>query len=149
MLTFTSGANGSKSVVLHDVSWQTYELLSKDCEKQNGVRLNFNRGDLQVMTPGPEHEWAEQQVTDVVKTSSDEWDTDVASYGSTTFRREDLERGFEPDSCFYIHHPYKLLSIRLDRSYLHSCEICQNLFHHLHTALSASYRLTQYLNRQY
>ncbi len=22
--------------------------------------------------------------------------------GSTTFRREDLERGFEPDSCFYI-----------------------------------------------
>jgi Uma2 family endonuclease len=28
--------------------------------------------------------------------------TDVYDLGSTTFRREDLERGFEPDSCFYI-----------------------------------------------
>jgi Uma2 family endonuclease len=27
---------------------------------------------------------------------------DVYNLGSTTFRREDLERGFEPDSCFYI-----------------------------------------------
>src|SRR5262249_48213469 len=25
--------------------------------------------------------------------------------GSTTFKRKDIKRGFEPDSCFYIHHP--------------------------------------------
>ena len=29
---------------------------------------------------------------------------DVRNFGSTTFRREDLARGFEPDSCFYIQH---------------------------------------------
>jgi Uma2 family endonuclease len=27
---------------------------------------------------------------------------DVVSLGSSTFKRGDLERGFEPDSCFYI-----------------------------------------------
>ena len=26
----------------------------------------------------------------------------IDSLGSTTFRREDIDRGFEPDSCFYI-----------------------------------------------
>ena len=26
----------------------------------------------------------------------------VYGVGSTTFRREDLERGFEPDACFYV-----------------------------------------------
>ena len=29
---------------------------------------------------------------------------DVRGFGSTTFRRQDLARGFEPDSCFYIQH---------------------------------------------
>jgi len=27
---------------------------------------------------------------------------DLSSLGSTTFSREDLQRGFEPDSCFYV-----------------------------------------------
>jgi Uma2 family endonuclease len=27
---------------------------------------------------------------------------DLVNLGSTTFRREDLRRGFEPDSCFYV-----------------------------------------------
>jgi len=31
-----------------------------------------------------------------------ETDVDMDSLGSTTFRREDIERGFEPDSRFYI-----------------------------------------------
>ena len=29
-------------------------------------------------------------------------DVDVESAGSTTFKREDLARGFEPDECFYF-----------------------------------------------
>ena len=31
-----------------------------------------------------------------------ELDVDVESAGSTTFKREDLTRGFEPDECFYF-----------------------------------------------
>ena len=33
---------------------------------------------------------------------AEEIGVEVEDLGSTTFRREDLERGFEPDSCFYI-----------------------------------------------
>jgi Uma2 family endonuclease len=31
-----------------------------------------------------------------------EMEIDVFAAGSTTFRREDLRKGFEPDSCFYV-----------------------------------------------
>lgn len=34
---------------------------------------------------------------------------DVESFGSTTFKRDDLERGFEPDSCFYITNAARML----------------------------------------
>ena len=33
---------------------------------------------------------------------------DVFDAGSTTFRREDLRRGFEPDGCFYIRHERRI-----------------------------------------
>jgi Uma2 family endonuclease len=33
---------------------------------------------------------------------TEEMGVEAKDLGSTTFRREDLERGFEPDSCFYI-----------------------------------------------
>jgi Uma2 family endonuclease len=33
---------------------------------------------------------------------AEELGIEAENLGSTTFRREDLERGFEPDSCFYI-----------------------------------------------
>ncbi len=31
-----------------------------------------------------------------------EFDIDIRNLGSTTFKRSDLARGFEPDTCFYI-----------------------------------------------
>jgi len=33
---------------------------------------------------------------------AEEMGVEVYSLGSTTFNREDLRRGFEPDSCFYL-----------------------------------------------
>jgi len=33
-----------------------------------------------------------------------EWNIEFCNAGSTTFKRENLERGFEPDSCFYVQH---------------------------------------------
>jgi Uma2 family endonuclease len=33
---------------------------------------------------------------------AEEWGLDIERHGSATFRREDLRKGFEPDSWFYI-----------------------------------------------
>jgi Uma2 family endonuclease len=54
------------------------------------------------MSPSPEHEAYNRSIALLVEFLAAELGIDVYNLGSTTFRREDLERGFEPDSCFYI-----------------------------------------------
>ena len=54
-------------VVLHNIGWATYERLLADNENNSTPRFAYDRGELEIMSPSPEH----------------------------------LERGFEPDSCFY------------------------------------------------
>jgi Uma2 family endonuclease len=43
-----------------------------------------------------------------VEVLAEEFDCDVRNLGSTTFRRQDLERCFELDSCFYIQNADKI-----------------------------------------
>ena len=89
-------------VVLYNVSWQTYEHLLTDLESSSAPRLTYDRGTLEIMSPLAEHEDYNRALVSVVDVAAMEWDLDYRSLGSTTFKREDLERGFEPDSCLYI-----------------------------------------------
>jgi Uma2 family endonuclease len=57
---------------------------------------------MEILSPSKEHETVARVVALLVEELAVEWDLDVESAGSTTFRREDLARGFEPDECFYF-----------------------------------------------
>jgi hypothetical protein len=52
--------------------------------------------------PSQEHEWVKTTLTQVVEAVAFARDLHYRSLGSTTFGREDLARGFEPDACFYL-----------------------------------------------
>jgi Uma2 family endonuclease len=54
------------------------------------------------MSPSAEHEEIKETMALLVNIWAEENEIDVRGLGSTTFRREDLGRGFEPDACFYI-----------------------------------------------
>ena len=89
-------------VVLHNISWNTYERLLADHENNSAPRLTYDRGELEIMSPSPEHEKVNRRIAQLVLAVAEELNIEAEDLGSTTFRREDLERGFEPDSCFYI-----------------------------------------------
>ena len=90
-----------QKIVLRQVHWETYERLLADLADSSSPRLTYDRGTLEIMSPLPEHERYNRAIAAIVEMVADEWDIDFDNLGSTTFRREDLERGFEPDSCFY------------------------------------------------
>src|SRR5207244_6880756 len=48
-------------------------------------------------------------LADIVKIALEELDQDFVGAGSTTFKREDLKRGFEPDTSFYIQNAERVL----------------------------------------
>jgi Uma2 family endonuclease len=89
-------------VVLKNISWQTYESLVNELAQQRGIRLTYDRGTLEIMTPSASHEGNKQILGRFVETVTEELNVEIRSLGSLTCRREDLERGLEPDQCYYI-----------------------------------------------
>lgn len=98
----TVQAPPEQRIILSNISWETYERLLADHENSSAPRFTYDRGMLEIMSPNPEHEEANRQLAQIVLILAEERSINVRGLGSTTFRREDLERGFEPDSCFYI-----------------------------------------------
>ncbi len=89
-------------VVLHNIAWNTYERLLADHENNSAPHFTYDRGELETISPSPEHEAFNRSIALLVEFLAAELGIDVYDLGSTTFRREDLARGFEPDSCFYV-----------------------------------------------
>ena len=95
-------------VILEGISWETYERLLADNDKRRVPRLAYDRGVLEAMSPSIEHEGLARNIAVVVTVVAEEWRVDVFDAGSTTFKREDLKRGFEPDSCFYVQNERRI-----------------------------------------
>ncbi len=89
-------------VVLPNVSWETYERLLTDLSDCSVPHLTYDRGRLEIMSPTAKHEEVNRSIELLVRTTALEMNVEVRSLGSTTFKREDIARGFEPDSCFYV-----------------------------------------------
>lgn len=87
-------------VQLSGISWQTYEtLLAEIGDRQ--IRLTYNRGNLEIMVPSPEHERFKTIMGRFVETLAEELNVRIEPLGSTTFKCPELS-GAEPDECFYI-----------------------------------------------
>jgi Uma2 family endonuclease len=93
-----------QAVLLDGVSWTTYEALLADGGDHRPTRIAYDQGLLEIMTPSFEHEHIKAIVATIVETILDTQDLDYVPAGSTTFRRQGLRRGFEPDASFYIEH---------------------------------------------
>ncbi|MGH3144260.1 MAG: Uma2 family endonuclease [Rubrobacter sp.] len=89
-------------VTLRNVGWETYERLVEEDPDRAAPRLFYDRGVLEIVSPSFEHEQIAEIIALLVDRLAMELDADVVSAGSTTFKREDASRGFEPDACFYF-----------------------------------------------
>jgi Uma2 family endonuclease len=98
----TALTTAEQRVTLHNVSWDTYERLLADLRDSSAPRLTYDRGTLEIISPSSEHERYNRTIAQIVEEVAVETNVNIDNLGSTTFRREDIDKGFEPDSCFYI-----------------------------------------------
>ncbi|UZQ53540.1 Uma2 family endonuclease [Trichothermofontia sichuanensis B231] len=89
-------------MVLRGVSWATYQALIRDLESEPGKRLTYDQGTLEITVPLPPHEAYQSLLGRLVEVTTEETNVEIPSLGSTTWSREDLLKGLEPDECFYI-----------------------------------------------
>ena len=98
-LTVSSG----DSVVLHGISWKLYRKLRKMPENRN-IRMTYDRGELEIMSPSAEHEGIATLLGNLITVWALEQRVPFRSCRTITIRRSLLERGFEPDNCYYVQH---------------------------------------------
>ena len=90
------------TLVLADVSWEDYERLLEDLTERPGVRVTYDQGKVEIMSPLPKHEKYKEFVSHLIALLADELNIDVESFGSTTWKRREALKATEPDLCFYV-----------------------------------------------
>ena len=89
-------------VQLQNVSWEIYEAILDELGEGYAVRLAYYKGTLEIRMPLPKHEKAKSLIGYLVNVLLEELNIDCEVLGSTTFKRQDIQTGVEPDDCFYI-----------------------------------------------
>ena len=102
---------GDGLVLLHGVPWPLYERMVEEIAHRH-VRLTYDRGTLQIMTLSPKHEWESRTFVLLIAVLTEELDLPVAAFGSMTHQRADLEKGMEPDECYYFNHLDRVVGMR-------------------------------------
>jgi Uma2 family endonuclease len=96
-----SPLDGVQHIVLENATWELYDQLLREVGDRP-IRINYDQGRLEMMSPLPEHEEVKTLIHDLIKVLIAEMDIEIKSLGSTTFRRREKATGLEPDQCYYF-----------------------------------------------
>jgi Uma2 family endonuclease len=108
-------APAGQRLLVDNVPWEAYVAFADALPDHPGLRMTYDRGRLELMTLSPEHERLNSLLRRLLETMAEEADMPMSGYGSMTTRREDQERGLEPDSCYYCANLARMRGVlRLD-----------------------------------
>lgn len=93
---------GEKRVALLHLTWSAYQQILDLLPEGRSTRLTYDRGTLEITMPSELHEFARELISRFIYFLVSELGLNLKTMGSTTLDREDLSRGAEPDSAYYI-----------------------------------------------
>jgi len=91
-----------ETLIFTDASWDTYVRITREIVDRPSVRTSYGDGCLILMSIGAEHDAINRAAAEIVAILARELEMDAALTGSTTFKHDELRKGFEPDSSFYF-----------------------------------------------
>lgn len=101
-------------VVFKGASWEFYQALLRELGERP-VRVNYDRGTLEIMTLSIEHEGYKDAVGSLLDQIALEFNVPIARRGSSTLMLEAKGRGLEADSCCWIENESAIRAVkRLD-----------------------------------
>lgn len=90
------------SLRLSYIDWKTYTRLLRALGELPGVRITYDRGELEIMSPRKRHDGSSRFLGDMIFLLTEELDLPLIRGGSVTLRSKPRKRGIEPDECFWI-----------------------------------------------
>jgi Uma2 family endonuclease len=89
-------------VILHGVSWHTFESLLNDLGDRRKTLFHYLNGILEIMSPLSLHEGSNRFIEALLGVFADELEVNMRRLGSLLMKIPELKLGAEPDSCYYI-----------------------------------------------
>jgi len=87
------------TLVFQRVRWEDYEQLLKDLVDRPGLRVSYDDGRLEIMSPPVEHEEYKDSIFSMVRVFAEANGIELETRGSTTWKRRRIRKGSEPDTC--------------------------------------------------
>lgn len=103
--------NGA-TLVFRDVPWEEYERLVEDLLERPGLRVTYDEGRLEIMSPLPEHEEYKEFILSIARALSEVQGLTLETRGSATWKRKIFRKGTEPDTCFYVANASRIIGRR-------------------------------------
>src|SRR3989442_950592 len=100
------------TLVARDVSWEDYERLLEELAGRPAVRVAYDQGRLEIMSPLPEHEEYKRFIEKIVDALGDSLDLNVEPRGSATWKKKREAKGAEPDTSYYIANSERIIGKR-------------------------------------
>lgn len=92
-----------EQVLFTGLRWADYQFVLRECEAQGRrLRITYDRGSLALMPTSSIHEWWKTILAMLVEQYAIETGGRMSGLGNWTIAKEDLDRGFMPDECYYI-----------------------------------------------
>lgn len=99
-------------IQLRNVDWHEFEAILDELGEKRSSRIAYSNGVLVIRMPSPNHEVDNELIGDMVKILLEKLDIRNECFGSTTFKRQDMATGIEPDQCFYIENAAVMIGKR-------------------------------------
>lgn len=97
---------------LENISWDEYEQLLDELIEWPGMRVSYDQGRVQIMSPTFEHESYKGFFTSLARILSEELNLVLESAGATTYKLKQLLKGSEPDESFYVKNAHAIIGKR-------------------------------------
>ncbi|MBM3223515.1 MAG: Uma2 family endonuclease [Candidatus Tectomicrobia bacterium] len=94
------------------VTWEDYEALLEEMGDAYHVRVSYNYGCLEIMSPLPEHEAFADILLMITREITRTLGIKLETRGSMTIRNVRQRQGVEPDVCFYVRHAERIIGKR-------------------------------------
>jgi Uma2 family endonuclease len=87
---------------LERITWNEYDQLLEELTERPGLRVSYNEGRVEIMSPTTEHEEYKDFIYSMVRDLSRELEIKLETRGSATYKQKQFLKGAEPDCSFYV-----------------------------------------------
>lgn len=97
------------TLTIPEVSWEEYEDLLREFDDDGHFRITYDEGTLEIVSPSTRHERWNRFIVAVGRALATERELEFEDYGQSTIKKQSLQKGAEPDSCFFVQRAARVI----------------------------------------